>query len=172
MTGEARRFVILLVLLIVIVSNTRSLNMQGATPTPEPQLLPITPANAHQMAIFATFQIEDEHITDMVWSPDSKILATASESGVWLNDAIHPHNSALILENSRYAKSIAISSDGKLLAVTFSGNTGLWDIATGKQLIVFKDSNAMALSPDGRLIAHAGQDYRVHVWDIQAHKEL
>jgi WD40 repeat protein len=73
---------------------------------------------------------------------------------------------------------VAYSPDGRYLAASMDvdykeGRVRLWEVATGKLVRVFpaegdkpiRACEAVAYSPDGKLIAAGGGDRMVHVWD-------
>jgi WD40 repeat protein len=71
-------------------------------------------------------------------------------------------------------ESLAFSPDGKFLATSEGGSIRLWDVATGRQLHHCKEnwgSSRLAFSPDGTLLASAGQDGAVNVWEVRSGKE-
>jgi RNA polymerase sigma factor (sigma-70 family) len=76
-------------------------------------------------------------------------------------------------------QSVAFTRDGRGVITGSRGNpTRLWDLATGKLVRQFGDncrleSNAVALSPDGRTLAgRGGRDGGLHVWDVESGKLL
>src|SRR5262249_33696763 len=76
--------------------------------------------------------------------------------------------------------SMAYSPDGKLLVATGHSNRQsaivIWDAATGRQVNTIDiDRNGarhLAFSADNHLLAAAGWDGQLHVWDCAAWKEI
>lgn len=73
------------------------------------------------------------------------------------------------------ASALAISSDGLLLA-TAGSSVKLWDISTGKETGLLRGNSdsiaAVALSPDGRLVASGGLEHAVKIFEVAGGKEL
>src|SRR5262249_51625811 len=67
--------------------------------------------------------------------------------------------------------SVAVSPDGKALAVPADGGVRLWEVATGKEIRRLGGRHrprwfqAVAFSPDGRLLADAG-GRSVRLWEV------
>jgi RNA polymerase sigma factor (sigma-70 family) len=68
------------------------------------------------------------------------------------------------------------SPDGKLDAVVHEKSLILLDTATGKELRRFQGHTdaikSLAFSPDGKLLASAGKDTAVFLWEIQSGKQV
>jgi WD40 repeat protein len=73
-------------------------------------------------------------------------------------------------------KRIALSRDGKTLAVGQGDAVVLWDPATGKEvrrLQGHKDGAfGFAFSPDGKTVASGGLDQTIRLWDLAGGKEI
>jgi WD40 repeat protein len=110
------------------------------------------------------------------FSPDGRWLATG---GNWVRlwDARGQEVSAFA-QVAGPTGAIAFSPDGRLLA-TASGNqrgeTKLWDIASGKQLLALRGGtwrpSGLCFSPDGSCLATAFQDGGVRLWDVPTGRE-
>lgn len=78
---------------------------------------------------------------------------------------------------ARGASSIAISTDGRLLAsAAVSGTITISRISTGKTVTalsqIHTQSYFLAFSPNGRYFAAGGQDRKVRIWDDRTWNEL
>jgi WD40 repeat protein len=117
-------------------------------------------------------------------SPNGQVLGATTRqgpgtwySGLW-NIATHREiGGALKYGGPRnMATAVAISPDGKILAVGGNENVGtqLWDIATRRKIGTVRVSSdseigALAFSPDGKYLAIAGAGY-TWLWDMHKHR--
>lgn len=69
-----------------------------------------------------------------------------------------------------------LANDGKRFGTgSVDGILRVWDTSTGRILVEMKhgsEINSIDFSPDSRLIASAGEDHRVHIWDSQTGERL
>jgi WD40 repeat protein len=115
----------------------------------------------------------------LAYDPDGRMLAIGlAERGTELRDgrslqlvARLPHSAG---EDGGWVR---FSPDGRLLAVTSSHYTQLWDVAKRRRIgpplrghegLVFTSE----FSPDGRTLATSGSDGSVILWDVESRRSL
>lgn len=118
------------------------------------------------------------------FAPDGKTLVTLSQfhdmhlvKADSLSLEKSPLPFALPATSAIYLSQAAISPDGKLLAFTDNKCVRVHELATGKEIHVFRElgsANCLAFSPDAKLLAIGDSDYsrssnpigRLHVWEL------
>jgi len=113
-------------------------------------------------------------ITAVAWQPASERVAFARYGRVDLIDLASPEVRSFDGMPGK-VNAIRFSTNGKLLATAsgitgLSGRADLWEVATGERRQSFEGHTdamlALALSPDGTLLATAGYDRSILLWEV------
>jgi WD40 repeat protein len=104
----------------------------------------------------------------MTWSSHGPTLFTAQSGEIEIWAAAIGEVRRLTQPDARWLGAMALSSDGRVLAVGDSqGMIHLWDIETGARVLAIAGQDglvtALSMSPDGNLVACAGRDRTVIV---------
>jgi WD40 repeat protein len=120
-------------------------------------------------------------VSDVTFSRDGKILATAGTGGnarLW-NVRTHREIRPLLKASRTGALySVAFSRDGRTLATAGADGTArLWDARTHRQIYKFNVSEtgavlSVAFSRDGKTLATAGADGTARLWDARTHRQI
>ena len=115
-------------------------------------------------------------VSRVLFSPDGQILFSASLDGTVRMTNIADLSLVRALSGV-YIYDMALSLDGTTLAAkngSFPGKIVLWEVESGKQLQTINldesdsDVSSIALSPDGKYIGAAREDYSVKIWDASS----
>ena len=145
----------------------------------------VTLWNVDSAELIGTLGARNGFILDVKFSPDGGKLATVSsdECAARLWDVAALKESAIFSLPNTGARAVTISHNGLLVGAS-DGHVGLWDIANGRQLSLFKAHsgyiNSMDFSPDGRHLVTGSDeshishdnDARLKVWGIPSGQEL
>ncbi len=109
-----------------------------------------------------------------VFSPDNKLILTASEDGtarVW--DARSGRSQVELRGHIGKVQNAAFSLDGTMIITAGEDKTAqVWETSSGKNLAVLRGHNkaltGASFSPNGRLVVTASQDGTAQVWDVSA----
>ena len=107
----------------------------------------------------------------VAFSPDSRLLATASESTVRIRETATWKERTVFASAAR-PWMLAFSADGRTLFESCMDRTiRLWNVATGRELLALPGGGGrIAVSPDGTALAYVGTDSRreVRLWRTAA----
>ena len=113
-------------------------------------------------------------VTDVVFSPDDKVIASASypDQTIRLWDAATGGKLFEIKAHDKRINKIVFSRDGKLLASASEDQSAkLWDARDGREIATFAltgtsdPARTIAISADSKVLA-AGNGFRTYAWDI------
>ncbi len=117
------------------------------------------------------------YVYDATFSPDGKLIATASQdktAKIW--DAATGKELLTLTGHTDRITKVAFSPDGKRLATASTDKTTkVWDLNTGKELMTLQDdqeNNMVAFNPDGTQIATGCGYQSARVWDAATGKLL
>ena len=107
--------------------------------------------------------------SQVAYSPDGHRLAVAGGLGVWLYYTKIDVPPVLIKKEAPDIWSISISPDGQTLAIGQTHEVVLWDVRTTKRGRALKLPTFpldVSFSSDGRLLAIAGANGTIYLWDV------
>jgi hypothetical protein len=111
-------------------------------------------------------------VTDLAFSPDSRLLATASTDGeIRLWEAASGALLAILPGHNGEIFDVAFSPDSRLLASAGVDAARLWDAATGAPLAELPSgwTWGVSFSPGGRYVITAGGDGVLGYWGVPLH---
>ena len=118
-------------------------------------------------------------LSGAAFSPDSRMLATASSGGVELRDPATGAELGRLAGSFYSGADVVFSADGRLVAVAVPGAgvpyAQIWDVRGRTRLATLTggadgDSLSVALSADGRLLALGGYSSVVRLWNLRTSK--
>ncbi|MEH2074645.1 MAG: AAA-like domain-containing protein, partial [Nostoc sp.] len=117
-------------------------------------------------------------VNSVVFSPDGKILASASDDNtikLWNRDT--GKEISTLSGHSSPVFSVVFSPDGKTLASASDDKTiKLWNRDTGKEISTLSGHSSLVssvvFSPDGKTLASASRDKTIKLWNRDTGKEI
>jgi WD40 repeat protein len=104
----------------------------------------------------------------VVFAPSDQIIVALADGAIEVRAIATGAEVRRIKADGRQSV-LAVSADGRLLATSHTEQIHLWD-SSGKLLRTFGHEfgsmSTLAFSPDGTLLASAGNDANVHFWDV------
>ena len=125
----------------------------------------------------------DHYMPALAFSPDEKILAAADgTNAIYLWETASGKRVRALQGHEVPISSLAFASDGRMLASSAAGGRlwpapdrlGLWDVSNGKRIRWLTPRvriNVLALSPDDKLLAAAGRENTIRLFDLPSGKE-
>ena len=130
----------------------------------------VTMWNVASGQILATLAGQQIPVNAIAFSPDGRTLAAGGAHGYLALLDVRTHAVTHLSTGPSYVHAVAFNRTGMLL-IASGGTVEMWD--PGRRVVVRRlpvsnaPVNALALSTDGRMLATAGDDKIVHVWDLQ-----
>ncbi|MGV3486872.1 MAG: WD40 repeat domain-containing protein, partial [Planctomycetaceae bacterium] len=110
-------------------------------------------------------------LDDLAASQDGNRVAVFS----YTHDAVRVFDRANLSSDqtfNAYAQAMAISADGRRLAMSDGDDVVVWDIDSHERIAQLKGHRssvaALAFSPDGRLLASGSNDRNIRIWNLDA----
>jgi WD40 repeat protein/serine/threonine protein kinase/tetratricopeptide (TPR) repeat protein len=111
--------------------------------------------------------------TDVVFSPDARLLISAGTDGtvrIWDPRTGRLIRTLKLINKSDAVRCVAVSPDGRSLAAGCgSGFLGVWDTADWRLRVIQRSAShvlSVSFSPDGRHLASAGTDRLIKIWNV------
>jgi transcriptional regulator with XRE-family HTH domain len=123
-------------------------------------------------------------VEELTYSPDGKMIATASDDKTARLWSTATGQQVLTLSHPAGVGHVMFSPDGtRLVTGAGDGIVRVWDVASGKQLLTVTAAKQeltdpfgqlhLAISPDGKMLAiNANFESQVHFWDFESGQEL
>ncbi|WKZ47430.1 MAG: WD40 repeat domain-containing protein [Anaerolineales bacterium] len=146
----------------------------ASTPIPQTGIL-ISAENAENLTKLADWGYGQANF--VTYSPDGKLLAIASSTGIYFYNSITLEHVGYILTDDK-VNGVTFSPDSKSIAGTFErGAVQLWNIADGSLLQTFehaagRSSGNAIFSSDGALLVSGSGDRAVRLWQVSDGKLL
>ena len=116
---------------------------------------------------------EADQFEAIVWSPDGRFLAAATDLRIWLWDPSSGRLLRTLAGQRQSVSSLAFSPNGTLLASgSYDGTVRLWQPQSGEPLRLLEGHESLvaslAFSPDGTLLASGSWDNTVRLWQFDS----
>lgn len=111
----------------------------------------------------------------VAFTPDGRTLISASFDGtINLWDLATRKARATLDADVHLRNMISLTADGRTMATIKREVVSLLDVSIAKEMAAFRqaqDVDAVAISPDGQVLATWGKDKQVKIWDVASRKE-
>lgn len=136
-----------------------------------------SPSPLGRFSLVSTVRGYSNPILAVAISPDSRTIASNSDSGIKLLSLITGQEISTLNGHGGIVNSLAISSDGQTLASGSEDKTvKIWNLATGQEvrtLIGHSNSiHALAFSQDGKILADGSDDNTIKLWSLVTGEEI
>ncbi len=140
----------------------------AGTPLPDGPLAVISPANTGEIEQLS--RLGKGRLYDLAYSPDGKLLALPSSSGIYLYDALTLEELLFIPTNVQL-NSVAFAPGGEILAAGSADDlVRLWQVSDGTLLNTLEGHtdavNSVAFSASGEILASGSEDDTVRLWQV------
>ena len=125
-----------------------------------------------------TLKGHSSDVNSVAFSPDGKVLATASDDNtIKLWNLATKQEIRTLKGHSGWIWAVAISPDGKILASGSADKTiKLWNLETGEEIRTLKGHSdgvaSVAFSGDGKLLASGSLDKTIKLWNVETKQEI